>query len=67
LHFPLIIAAYIEGAEGVKWVLGFAYLVILGWENGISCTGSLGVGFISHKTIENGSEIPIWARQPVSH
>jgi hypothetical protein len=32
LHFPLIIAAYIEGAEGVKWVLGFAYFGLGKWD-----------------------------------
>jgi hypothetical protein len=43
----------IEGPEGVKWELGFAY-IFLGGKMGFH---ALGLGFISKKTIENGIKI----------
>jgi hypothetical protein len=50
---------YIEGPEGVKWELGFAYF--LGGKMGFHALGfhALGLGFISNKTIENGNGIKI--------
>ena len=38
---------YLEGREGVKWELGFAFF--RGWEMGFC---ALGLGFMKKKTIE---------------
>ena len=43
---------FLEGREGVKWELGFAFL--RDWEIGILCTGT---GIHETKTIENGNGI----------
>ena len=43
-HLYKHFASYLEGREGVKWELGFAFF--RGWEMGF-CT--LGLGFIKKK------------------
>ena len=47
-----------EGCEGVKWELGFAFF--RGWEMGFC---ALGLGFMKKKQLKNGNGISIRATQ----